>query len=218
MSESGPLILFQLDTIPIERLEWDDLDLDSHFIPTCFGKEPETLQTPHGAIVGRINPYYSKLIRVLREGDTVQAQAYLAVLPPQRGDHSRPKPRSKQRKQSAIEHATLSVILYGSMEIFEAVGNFLSGRSEFLQLPLHCDRDVPYRNPQSLTGRDENPITTFQLPGIRSAFATETIAQTTDPSAALENESTFPETEAPAAVKTMLYRYISANFCVQLPV
>ena len=214
MSESGSLILFQLDTIPIERLEWNDLDLDSHFIPICFGKVPETLQTPHGAVVGRINPYYSKLIRVLREGDTVQAQAYLVVLPPQRGGHSRLKPWSKQRKQSAIEHTTLSVILYGSLEIFEAVGNFLSGRSEFLQLPLHCDRDVPYRNPQSLTGRDEDPITTFQLPGMRSAFATETIAQITDPCAALENESTFPETEAPAAVKTMLFRYISASFCV----
>ena len=209
---------FQLDTIPIERLEWNDLDLDSQFIPICFGKEPETLQTPHGAVVGRINPYYSKLIRVLREGDTVQAQAYLVVLPPQRGGHSRPKPRNKQRKQPAAEPATLSVILYGSMDIFEAVGNFLSGRSEFLQLPLHCDRDVPYRNPQNLTGRDENPITTFQIPEVCSEFATETIAQTADPSAALENENTFPETEAPAAVKTLLYRYIFASFCLKLPV
>lgn len=218
MSENGSLILSQLDTIPIERLEWNDLDLDSQFIPICFGKEPETLQIPHGAVVGRINPYYSKLIRVLREGATVQAQAYLIVLPPQRGGHSRPKPRNKQRKHPAAEHATLSVILYGSMDIFEAVGNFLSGRSEFLQLPLHCDRDVPYRNPQSLTGRNENPITTFQIPEIRSEFATETIAQTADPSAALENENTFPETEAPAAVKTLLYRYIFASFCLKLPV
>ena len=215
MSENGSLILFQLDTIPIERLEWNDLDLDTQLIPICFGKEPETLQTPHGAVIGRINPYYSKLIRVLRESNTVQTQAYLVVLPPQRGVRSRPKTKSKQRKQPAAEHATLSVILYGSMEIFEAVGNFLSVSSEFLQLPLHCDRDVPYRNPQSLTGRDENPMTTYQLQERCSSFATETIAQTTDPSAALENENTFPETEAPAAVKTMLYRYIFASFCTQ---
>ena len=214
MSESGSLILFQLDTIPVERLESNDQDLDTQFIPICFGKEPEVLQTRHGAVVGKINPYYSKLIRVLREGDSVQAQAYLVVLPPQCGGHRRPKPGSKQGKQPAAEHATLSVILYGSMDMFEIIGNFLSGRSEFLQLPLHCDRDVPYRNPQSLTGRNENPITTFQLPEIRSEFATETIAQTADPSAALENENTFPETEAPAAVKTLLYRYVFAKFCV----
>ena len=212
MSESGSLILFQLDAIPIERLEWNDLDLDTQFIPICFGEKPETLQTPHGAVVGRINPYYSKLIRVLREGSTVEAQAYLVVLPPQRGVRSRPKPKSKQQKQPAAEHANLSVILYGSMDIFEAVGNFLSGSSEFLQLPLHCDRDVPYRNPQNLTGRDENPMTTLQLQERCLSFATETIAQTADPSAALENETTFPETEAPAAVKTLLYRYIFAVF------
>ena len=214
MSESGSLRFSQLDTIPIERLEWNDLDLDTQLIPICFGEEPDTLQTPHGAVVGRINPYYSKLIRVLREANTVETQAYLVVSPPKRGGHSRPKSKSKQRKHPAAEHATLSVILYGSMEIFEAVGNFLSVSSEFLQLPLHCDRDVPYRNPQSLTGRDENPVTTFHLPEIRSTFATETIAQTADPSAVLENENIFSETEAPAAVKTPLYRYIFADFCV----
>ena len=214
MSESGSLILFQLDSIPIERLEWNDLDLDTQFIPICFGKEPGTLQTPHGAVVGRINPYYSKLIRVLREANTVQTQAYLIVLLPQHGVRSRPKSKSKQRKHPSAEHVTLSVILYGSMEIFEAVGNFLSVSSEFLQLPLHCDREVPYRNPQSLTGRDENPVTTFQLPETRSTFATETIAQIADPSAVLENEIIFPETEAPAAVKTPLYRYIFASLCV----
>ena len=104
------------------------------------------------------------------------------------------------------------------MDIFGAVGNFLSGSSEFLQLPLHCDRDVPYRNPQSLTSRDEYPVTTFQIPEIRSTFATETIAQSADASAILENENIFPETEAPAAVKTSLYRYIFASLCVKVPV
>ena len=144
MSESDSLILFQLDIIPIERLEWDDLDLNSQFIPICFGQEPETLQTPHGVVVGRINPYHSKLIRVLREGNTVQAQAYLVVLSPQRGVRSLPKPKSKQRKQLTAEHATLLIILYESMNVFEAVSNFLSNSSEFLQLPLHYNRDIPY--------------------------------------------------------------------------
>lgn len=98
------------------------------------------------------------------------------------------------------------------MDMFEIIGNFLSRCSEFLQSPLRCDRNVPYRNPQSLAGRDENPSMTFQLREIRPTSMIETIAQAADPSAALETGDTFPETEAPAAVKSTLYRYVLAGW------
>ncbi len=91
--------------------------------------------------------------------------------------------------------------------MFELVGDFLSRSSEFLQSPLRCDRNVPYRNPQSLAGRDENPTMTYQLREACPNPMVETIVQDADPSAALENNKTFAETEAPAAVKSSLYRY-----------
>lgn len=92
------------------------------------------------------------------------------------------------------------------MDMFESVGDFLSRCSEFLQSPLRCDRNVPYRNPQSLAGRDENPIMTYQFREVGPSSTIESVAQDADPSVALENEDSFPETEAPAAVKTSLYR------------
>lgn len=93
------------------------------------------------------------------------------------------------------------------MDMFESVGDFLSRCSEFLQSPLRCDRNVPYRNPQSLAGRDENPIMTYQFREVGPSSTIESVAQDADPSVALENEDSFPETEAPAAVKTSLYSH-----------
>ncbi len=202
------LKLIELDTIPVEQLQCNHLGLDTPFMPICFAKEPETLQTPGGSFVGKLNPHYSKILRVLRNGDSIQWQAYLAPAPSRHGGRGRSKPKGKQTMQQHTKHATLSVILYGSMDMFELVGDFLSGSSEFLQSPLRCDRNVPYRNPQNLAGRDENPTMTYQLQEACPNPMVETIVQDADPSAALENNQTFAETEAPAAVKSSLYRYI----------
>ena len=92
--------------------------------------------------------------------------------------------------------------------MFEPVGDFLSQCSEYLQPPLCCDRNVPYCNPQSLAGREKDPQMTFQLQEDSSFSSVEAMAQSTDPSAALESEDLNQETEAPAAVKSSLYRYV----------
>lgn len=163
-------------------------------------------------MVGTINPHYTKILRVLRDSDNIQLQAYLVPSSPQNVGNSRSKPRSQKVLQVPTKQLTLSVILYGSMDMYEMVGDFLSRCSEFLQSPLRCDRNVPYRNPQSLAGRDQNPIMTSQLQEVCPKSIVESIAQNADPSAALENEDNFPETEAPPAVKSFLYRYVSSGW------
>ena len=103
--------------------------------------------------------------------------------------------------------ATLSVVIYGSMAVFEALGEFLSECSDHLQPPLNCNWDVPYRNPQSLSGKDDNPPTTFQLESQRLSSHIEELGFCADPSASLESQDSLPETEAPAPIRTKLYRY-----------
>lgn len=149
-----------------------------------------------------------KLSRVLRDDDSIQLQVYLVPSTSQNTGHSRSKPRGKKTAQPRAKNMTLSIILYGSMDIFESVGDFLSRCSEFLQPPLRCDRNVPYCNPQSLAGKDGNPTMTYQLQGVGPNSTIESVAQDADPSAALENEDNSPETEAPAAIKSSLYRYV----------
>jgi len=127
-------------------------------------------------------------------------------------EESLSKPRHARSKKAAnqavLSHTaiSLSVIIYGTKETFEAVADFLSQCSNYLQAPFHCDRDVHYRNPQSLSGRDKNPPTTFQLQETLSASKIETMDKGADPSAALETEDCLPETVPPTVVKTSLYR------------
>lgn len=116
------------------------------------------------------------------------------------------KNRGRKSERPQDQSPTLSIILYGSMHMFESTGDFLSQCSQYLQSPLRCDRNVPYCNPQSLAGRNKDLQMTFQLQVDLSLPQVETIARGADPSAMLETEDSNPETEASAAVKSSLYR------------
>ena len=167
-------------------------------------------------MVGELDPHYSKLIRVLQGGESVELQALLV---PSLSRHAIPvlsRGRGRKAEKLQAKFATLSLILYGSMDMFESVGDFLSQCSEYLQPPLHCDRNVPYCNPQSLTGSEKKIQMTFELQGDLSSSQVEGMVPTVDPSDALEAEDLNPETEAPAAVKSSLYRYVAylnTTFC-----
>lgn len=124
---------------------------------------------------------------------------------------NRVKQGRRQTSRLRIRPFTLSVIWYGPMDKFDDIGEFFLQCSEYLQSPLHCDRNVPYRNPQSLSGRDENPSMTFDLREKLTFSEFETLAQGVDLSANLQTGITFPETEPPAAIRTPLYRQVDAS-------
>ena len=115
------------------------------------------------------------------------------------------KPR-KLLKAMRAQNTTLSVIIYGQTGISEAVGDFLFRCSQYLQSPLRCDRNVPYRNPQSLSCNENNTSMTYQLQSQLPPTQVETLGQGADPSTALETDDSLPETEAPVEVKTLLYK------------
>ena len=160
-------------------------------------------------MVGELNPHYSKLIRVLQDGESVELQALFVPSLSRNPIPVQPRGRGQKAEKLQAKLATLSLILYGSMEMFGSIGDFLSQCSEYLQPPLYCDRNVPYYNPQSLTGSEKETQMTFELQGDLSSSQVEAMARIVDPSDALETEDLNPETEAPAAVKSSLYRYVA---------
>ena len=160
-------------------------------------------------MVGRLDARYSKILRVLKDEQSLVLQLFLVTASSQA--HRRRRARIQDQDQAKLQSkdysTTLSVNIYGSMVVFETIGEFLSACSENLQPPLNCNWDLPYRNPQSLSGRDDNPPTTFQLESQRLSSHIEELGCCADPSASLESQNALPETEAPAPIKTKLYRY-----------
>ena len=165
------------------------------------------LELTSGARVGQLDARYSQIVQVLHAEAGLELQAYLTVTK-QRNENSHSEEALKNRKRPRRRQNsfTLSLILYGTMDRFDEVGSFFSQCSEYLQLPLQCDRNVPYRNPQSLYGRAENLPMTNQFQAGLPAYDIETLTQSADPSAELETSNIYPESEPPSAIRTLLYR------------
>lgn len=196
-----------LDNIPVHQLKSNSLDTASFPVYLDTGSEALQLQKSCGTVVGRLNPRHSKLIRVLYDGESIELQALFVPSPSRHAWTRLSKPTGRKPERLQARFPTLSVIVYGSMDMFESTGNFLSRCSEYLQSPLCCDRDVPYCNPQSLVGRNKDPQMTFKLQGDLPLSQVETMTRGADPSAVLETEDSNPETGAPAAVKSSLYSH-----------
>ena len=183
--------------------------MNASFTPIILTSNKKTLQlqTNQGHVVGKLEPRQSQILQVLRDDEDVELQVYVVLAPSQ--DYTRGNQAKKSFNKltpSRFRSIFLSVILYGPMEVFGAIGEFLEQCSVFLQSPLHCDRNVPYRNPQSLSGKDHNPPMTFQLDADLCRSQIETMVQGPDSSAALETEDSLQETQAPSSIKTSLYK------------
>ena len=168
------------------------------------------VRTEADKVIGRLDPRFSRIVRVLDAEPCVELEANVIQSPIKRSSgavYHRSKQRQEDLTKSKARSFSCSVILYGTMDRFEDIGDFLSQCSEYLQSPLGCNRNVPYKNPQSICGREEVPSTTHQLEAQRSFPAEiEVLTRSADPSSALETENSFPETEASAAIRTSLYR------------
>ena len=106
-------------------------------------------------------------------------------------------------KQALIE---LSVTLYGHMEYFDRVGDFLLNCSLYLEDPDGCDRNVRYRNPQSLWGLDDNDLRMTQSATVKINCDFDLFEDSSDLLEGLEYEQELPETPQPSALMTPLHR------------
>ena len=112
----------KLDAIPVHLIS-NSLDTASFSVHLVAGPEALQLQKSCGTIVGELNPHYSKIFRVLQDGESIELQA-LFLPPPSRYTIARQfKKRGRKAEQLQARLPTLSIILYGPTDMFESIGD-----------------------------------------------------------------------------------------------
>ena len=160
------------------------------------------LRAADGSEVGTLAERPAKILHALAEIESLNIQLY--------GQFRCEQARCGRKNRKAAEkelQSLLCIIIYGPFHLFEAVGDFVSQCEMYLQDPLHCDRDVPYRNPHLLSGLDEEPPMTSSFIHHRVSLAVEKASTRPDLFALLRSEDPLPESLAPPALATTLYGY-----------
>ena len=103
----------------------------------------------------------------------------------------------------------LYVILYGRPSQFEDVGEFAARCNLFLQHPVHCDRNVLYKNPHCLTPRYDETTFTYDLgkPAFSSDYSSDTLSNPIDLFTTGEDRARLEEADAPNDLHTTLYKH-----------
>ena len=149
--------------------------------------------------IGHLEERIATVLNKLNEQDGIILQCLCRL---QRGAMFQGAIKKGKAKKQLTE---LSVILYGPMTIFDAVGDFLQRCELHLEDPIGCDRNVRYRNPQSLWGLDENEVRMTQDLTSMPTPELETFQNPVDLLADLEYEDELPEADQPTALKTNMY-------------
>lgn len=103
---------------------------------------------------------------------------------------------------------TLSITIYGSLELSEEIGSFFQEHNVYLQDPLHCDRHVRYCNPHRLSSADlEKCIWTSDLgKPTTQLFELTSTGPTPGLLDAITSAQDLPEADQPRAIRTALAR------------
>lgn len=111
----------------------------------------------------------------------------------------------RPKREKTLE---LFAVLYGSYSFFEAVGHFAAECKLFLQHPMHCNRNVPYKNPHCLSPRDSKIVHTHDLVDHLSTKYEPEVEEFTNPIdlfADAQEQIALAYTEPPQALRTKLY-------------
>lgn len=101
----------------------------------------------------------------------------------------------------------LSIIIYGSLEMANDVGDWLNSMQMYLQTPEGCDRDVLYMNPHCLSFDEDANISTSQLTEFTSLTQAKDRETRSDPFAELYSDVMLDEAPQPEAIASPLHRH-----------
>ncbi|ORY10880.1 hypothetical protein BCR34DRAFT_653973 [Clohesyomyces aquaticus] len=168
-----------------------------HFDP-CRPKELITLD---GRSIRNIKDEETwEMICILEQEDGVSLQCRL-YFEQMRKDDSKLTGPTRRSGTTAF----LSVIVYGPLVLMEDLGQFFQNNNWYLQDPMGCDRNVPYRNPHLLSGFDDVVQCTFDLKTV--IIESEEIERRTDLLDGLQTIELLPEADDPPSLKTRLYSH-----------
>jgi hypothetical protein len=198
--------LNQISDIPISTAQSSLLTFDSSDIPLSFSPPNQLTQIGHCSIFGETDERTAKILEKLVSDEDIKFQISCRTI------NRRAAPGKKgKRKPGANElQYVMNTIIYGPAELGDAVGQFLAKCGIFLQDPLNCDRDVVYLNPHILS-RTEEIVTTFSLVSFNDTPEIEQLISQEDLFSELSSDSHLALTDAPDAIETPLYVYVSCN-------
>ncbi|KAL8784379.1 MAG: hypothetical protein Q9195_009075 [Heterodermia aff. obscurata] len=186
-----------------------DTALQTH-IPLYNPKDSSSLfeisTDKHVADLGR---YARRVMDVLQAELSVQIFADCTIrapIPSTKTGFSK-QPCKPQRGDSRLP-SEVYVVLYGRPCQFENVGKFAGACNLFLQHPVHCDRNVPYRNPHCLSPRHDETTLTYDL-GVTfsSDHYSDTPSNPIDLFTDGEDRARLEEADSPNDLHTTLYKH-----------
>lgn len=116
----------------------------------------------------------------------------------------------RSRRSRLAPSLGLHVILYGPSVLTELVGLFASSCNLYLQHPWHCDRNVPYQNPQCLTPKNGETIYTYSLKDdldVEVLSDSEIFVNPIDLFTDSTEQETLVGAVSPQALRTNLYKH-----------
>ncbi|MCJ1385512.1 alpha-1,6-mannosyltransferase [Xylographa soralifera] len=158
------------------------------------------------SVFGYLEPTAHKIVATLRTKLQIQLFAHFHNGVSRDNQTTNIRAGSTKFKRSIVLH----VILYGPSMCFAEVGQFTTTCNLFLQHPWHCNRNVPYRNPQCLTPESSESIYTGS---IERLFDNEPIAASGVFQNPIDLFADTAEQEAlecaisPKALRTKLYKH-----------
>ncbi|KAI9766764.1 MAG: hypothetical protein M1839_004768 [Geoglossum umbratile] len=149
--------------------------------------------------VGILEEHGLHILRSLTEEQSIELQLRCTV------ELNQQTPGSRVKSNLSRPSAYLSTIIYGPLDLFADVGIFVEKYDMYLQDPHGCDRNVKYRNPHRLSGLDPDVPMTLEF--VQLTVSHEKAQIPVDLMASLESDQFLPDTEAPSALRTALYKH-----------
>ena len=177
-------------------IELEDPAATARHITVTLSETREVLSESED-VIGRVDKIVAEIFQVLIETDGVDLQIRCRI--------SSVLSQARKGKSRLAPKGTLSVIIYGPMDLFDAVGELFEKNGFFLQNPIGCDRIVEYRNPHRLSGDDLKPeMTRIEEP--MAAVQIDCTSTPVDLLSGFETGDTLTETDDPLALRTPLCR------------
>ena len=171
-------------------------------VPVTLDDTSTLLRVADGSKIGTLGERQAKILHELEEVDGINFQLYCQI----KREEALGGGKFRMCAEKELQHL-LCTIIYGPLRLFDAIGEYVSECELYLQDPLHCNRDVPYRNPHLLSGLDEESPMTFSFNQPSVPLEVEELNNRPDLFAQLRSEDPLRETTAPPALRTMLYGY-----------
>ena len=199
-SVENPLICFgMLCKLPISQLADQQVSQAALQSQSLLQGHHVLIQAEPPLDVGVLDRYMADILHKLAEQPGIVLQQRVG------GEQQIQTRHVCKRTKTKRPTLTLSVIVYGPFEYLDAVGDFLENCELHLHDPVGCDRNVRYRNPQSLWALQEDDVRMTQDIAWEVPQEFGSFRNPSDLLADLEYKDFLPEAAQPFGLRALLF-------------